>query len=162
MKPLNHSFQLTGAQKWQIVWYGAAVVLGFFVLAAILGNTSMSLDALGLVYLLLFGLMTGISLRFGTKRGWQYHAMCHPPGTRCDLGGRVRLGMAWRAVVVWLGGRVLSVMLLNQADSDFSLELLLLVCIAVVVVAALYVGLRYGWRLADNKVSGAPQNTFSL
>ncbi|RAP55641.1 hypothetical protein BTJ49_15185 [Oleiagrimonas sp. MCCC 1A03011] len=153
MKDHHRPFQLTSSQKWHVAGYGGAVAVAFFVLAMILGNTSINIDALAIIYLFIFGLVTGISLRLGTKRGWTYYAAKYQPDARYVFTKSLKLGVLWRVLAVWFAGRIVSTILLNQAESDFSLGVLLLVSIALVVVTALYVGLRYGWRSADNMLT---------
>ncbi|KRE94494.1 hypothetical protein ASG87_18040 [Frateuria sp. Soil773] len=121
-----------------------------------LSNTDIDIDVLGVVFLITFGLVTGISLRFGTKWGWMYYAEKYQPGARYAFTKSLKLGVLWRVLAVWFAGRVVSVILLNQADSDVSMGLLVLVSIALVVAAAIYVGLRFGWQAADKALSGAP------
>jgi hypothetical protein len=156
MKALNHPFELNSIQKWRAAWYSVAVIVAVFLLAAFLGNTDIDIDTLGIIYLVTFGIVTGISLRLGTKRGWVYYTEKYQPNARYVFTKSLKLGVLWRVLVVWFAGRVVSVILLNQADSDVSMGLLLLVSIALVVTAALYVGLRFGWRSADDALSGAP------
>jgi hypothetical protein len=156
MQALNHPFQLTSAQKWQNVWYGLAAVLAVFALVAIVGNMDIDGSAMGIVILIAFGFLTGVTIRLGTKRGWTYYANRHQPDARYVFTKELKLGVLWRVLVVWFGGRVVSAILLNQADSDMSMALLLLASIVLVIVVALFVGLRFGWRSADSKLIDAP------
>lgn len=162
MKALNQPFQLTTTQKWHNIWYCVAAALAVFVLAMIVGNMDLDENAMGTVILIAFGLLTGITLRLGTKRGWTYYAERFQPGKRYVFTKDLRLGVLWRVLVVWFGGRVVSAILLSQADSDLGMAMLLLVSIVLVVVVALYVGLRFGWGSADNKLTGAIPATTSL
>jgi hypothetical protein len=153
MKPLTHPFQLTPTQKWHNVWYGVAVALAVIVLAAVVGNMNINEDAMGATILITLGVVTGITLRLGTKRGWTYHAERYQPGTPFVFTKELKLGALWRILVVWFGGRLLTGVLVNQADSDASLALLFFAGAAVVIAAALIVGLRFGWQSADVKLA---------
>jgi hypothetical protein len=75
------------------------------------------------------------------------------PGTPFVFTKELKLGALWRILVVWFGGRLLTGVLVNQADSDASLALLFFAGAAVVIAAALIVGLRFGWQSADIKLA---------
>jgi hypothetical protein len=162
MKALTHPFQLSSTQKWHNIWFGVAAALAVFVLALIVSNMDIDGSTMGTIILIAFGLLTGITLRLGTKRGWTYYAERHQPDARYVFTKDLKLGVLWRVLVVWFGGRVVSAILLSQADSDIGMALLLLVSIVLVVAVALYVGLRFGWRSADSKLTGAIPATTSL
>jgi hypothetical protein len=162
MKASNQPFQLTSTQKWHNIWYGVAAVLAVFVLAMIVGNMDVDESTMGTVILIAFGLLTGVSLRLGTKRGWTYYAARYQASAPYVFTKDLKLGVLWRVLVVWFGGRVVSAILLNQADSDLSMALLMLVSIALVVAVALYVGLRFGWRSADDRLTSTVPVTPSL
>jgi hypothetical protein len=162
MKALNQPFQLTSTQTWHNIWYGVAAVLAVFVLAMIVGNMEIDESTMGTVILIVFGLLTGVTLRLGTKRGWTYHAAQYQSSVPYVFTKDLKLGVLWRVLAVWFGGRVVSAILLNQADSDLSMALLMLVSIVLVVAVALYVGLRFGWRSADKGLSSAVPATPSL
>lgn len=162
MKALNQPFQLTSTQKWNNIWYGVAAVLAVFVLAMIVGNMDIDESTMGTVILIVFGLLTGVTLRLGTKRGWTYHAAQCQSSAPYVFTKELKLGVLWRVLAVWFGGRVVSAILLNQADSDMSMALLMLVSIALVVAVALYVGLRFGWRSADTRLPSTVPATPSL
>jgi hypothetical protein len=162
MKAQNQPFQLTTAQKWHNIWYGVAAALAVFVLAMIVGNMDLDESTMGTVILIAFGLLTGVTLRLGTKRGWTYYAERYQPGTRYVFTKNLKLGVLWRVLGVWFAGRFVSAILLDQADSDMSMALLLLVSIVLVVVVALYVGLRFGWRSADKTLTSTVPAAASL
>lgn len=162
MKAQNQPFQLTTAQKWHNTWYGVAAALAVFVLAMIVGNMDLDESTMGTVILIAFGLLTGVTLRLGTKRGWTYYAERYQPGTRYVFTKNLKLGVLWRVLGVWFAGRFVSAILLDQADSDMSMALLLLVSIVLVVLVALYVGLRFGWRSADKTLTSTAPAAASL
>ena len=162
MKALNQPFQLTTTQKWHNILYGVAAALAVFVLAMIVGNMDLDESTMGAVILIAFGLLTGVTLRLGTKRGWTYYAERYQPGTRYVFTKNLKLGVLWRVLGVWFAGRFVSAILLDQADGDMSMALLLLVSIVLVVGVALYVGLRFGWRSADKTLTSTVPAAASL
>jgi len=96
----------------------------------------------------------------GIKRGWTYYAEQYPAVAPFDFTKELRKGALWRFLTVWLGGRFMTIMLLNQADSDVSLAILVLLSLSVVTAAAMIIGLRFGWRSADDAAtSNALANT---
>jgi hypothetical protein len=149
VRALSHPFKLTSTQKWHNIWYCAAATFAVFLLAMIVGNMDLDESTMGVIILIAFGLLTGGTLRLGTKRGWTYYAERFPPGTPYILTNSLKFGVLWRVLGVWFAGRFVSAIFLDQADSAMSMALLLLVSIVLVVVAALYVGLRFGWRSAN-------------
>lgn len=162
MKALNQPFQLTSTQKWQNLWYSVAAALAVFVLAMIVGNMDLDESTMGTIILVAFGLLTGVTLRLGTKRGGTYYTERYQPGSRYVFTKDLKLGVLWRVLAVWFAGRVVSAILLNQADSDTSMALLMLVSIVLVVVVALFVGLRFGWRSADKTLTSTVPAAASL
>jgi hypothetical protein len=162
MKALNQPFQLTSTQKWNNIWCGVAAVLAVFVLTMIVGNMDLDESTMGTVILIAFGLLTGFMLRMGTKRGWNYYAERNQSNAPYAFTKDLKLGVLWRVLAVWFGGRVVSAILLNQADSDMSMALLMLVSIALVVAVALYVGLRFGWRSAGKRLTSTVPAAASL
>jgi hypothetical protein len=74
VRALSNPFKLTSTQKWHNIWYGVAAAMAIFVLAMVVGNMALDESTMGTVILIAFGLLTGITLRLGTKRGWTYYA----------------------------------------------------------------------------------------
>jgi len=153
MTALKHAFQLTNAQKWHNFAYSAAVILSAFAAAAVVGTLDLDAETKGIIILVSLGLLTGLSARLGTRRGWSYYAEKYRPDASYVFSNGLKLGVLWRSLLVWLGGRCVSWLLLGLSDNNAGLALSLFVSIALVVLASLYVGLRYGWRSADTALS---------
>lgn len=149
MKVVNRPFELTPSQRWKNLAYGAAVVLGLFVLAAVVGN-DLSEENAGVVILIVFGLLVGTTIRLSIRRGWAYYAERYQPGATFVFTKALRVGALWRSLVIWLGGRFVTILLLDQAESDASLALLALLSLSLVTAASLMAGLRFGWQSADS------------
>lgn len=152
MKTVSRPFQLTSTQRWKAIGYGAAVVLGLFVLAAIFSD-SLSDETGSIATLIVFGLLVGTTVRLSIRRGWVYYAERYRPGSPFVFTRALKLGALWRSLVIWFGGRFVTIVLLDQADSDVGLGLLALVSLSLVMAASLTVGLRFGWRSADSALA---------
>lgn len=152
MTTLQHPFQLTPSQRWKNITYGAAVVLGIFVLAAVFGN-DLNDGAASFATLIVFGLVVGTTVRLSIRRGWTYYAERYQPGAPFVFTKSLKIGALWRSLVIWFGGRFVTIILLDQADSDISLALLALLSLSLVTAASLMVGLRFGWRSADSALT---------
>lgn len=160
MNSTQRRFQLTPSQRWKNIGYGAAVVLGLFVLAAIFGD-SLSDETGSVVTLIVFGLLVGTTIRLSIRRGWTYYAERYRPGATFVFTKALKIGALWRSLVVWFGGRLVTIVLLDQADSDVGLGLLALLSLSFVTATALIVGLRFGWRSADSALTNNVSATAS-
>jgi hypothetical protein len=159
MTTANRPFQLTSTQRWKNAGYGAAVVLVLFVLAAVFGN-DLNEETAGVATLIVFGLLVGTTVRLSIRRGWTYYAERYQPGATFVFTKALKIGALWRSLVIWFGGRFITIALLGQAESDVSLGLLALLSLSLVTAASLMAGLRFGWRSADSTLTnGLPATT---
>ncbi|GAB3781380.1 hypothetical protein [Dyella agri] len=152
MTSLKRPFQLTSSQRWKNIGYGVAVDLGLFVLAMVFGN-DLSEEVAGIVTLFVFGLLVGTTVRLSIRRGWTYYAERYQPGANFIFTKSLKIGALWRSLAIWFGGRFITILLLNQAESDVGLAILLLLSLCLVTAAALLAGLQFGWRSADSMLS---------
>lgn len=152
MTTANRPFQLTPTQRWKNIGYGMAVILGLFVLAAVFGS-DLSEEVAGTATLIVFGLLVGTTIRLSIRRGWTYYAERYQPGATFVFTKSLKIGALWRSLVIWFGGRFITIVLVDQADSDVSLALLALLSLSLVTAASLMAGLRFGWRSADSALA---------
>lgn len=160
MSSLKRPFQLTPPQRWKNIGYGAAVVLGLFVLAMVFGN-DLSEETAGIVTLVVFGLLVGTTVRLSIQRGWTYYAERYQPSATFVFTKSLRMGSLWRSLVIWIGGRFITVLLLDQASSDAGLAVLVLISLSLVTAAALMAGLRFGWQSANSMLASDTSATTS-
>lgn len=152
MKTTKHPLQLTSSQRWKNIGYGVAVVLGLFVLAMVFGN-DLSEEVAGTATLIVFGLLVGTTIRLSIRRGWTYYAEKYQPGATFVFTKSLKIGALWRSLAIWIGGRFVTILLLNQAESDAGLAILVLLSLCLVTAAALLAGLQFGWRSADSMLA---------
>lgn len=153
MQALNHPFELTSRQKWINAGLCTAVVAVLIVIAGVLGNSDISDDGSTILLFIAMGLATGLTVRLGTKRGWSHYAEKYQPGAQYAFNKELKLGVLWRVLAVWFAGRFLIVVLASMVGSEDGAGILLFVALAVMIAAALYIGLRFGWRSADSMLS---------
>lgn len=153
MSLIKRPFELTPTQRWKNIAYGTAVVLGLTVLAAVFGN-DLSEETASFATLIVFGVLVGTTVRLSIRRGWTYYAERYQPGATFVFTKSLKIGALWRSLVIWFGGRFITIVLLDQADSDVSLGLLALLSLTLVTAASLMAGLRFGWRSADTTLAG--------
>jgi len=139
------SFKMSAALwKWTAV-VGGMVSLALLVVTGVIGQTA-SDDGGNVLIAIVLGLAIGALLRAGMKRGWA--EIVSDAGKPLVLSRPLRIGAAWRAVVLFFAGMFLINLLDQAAWSDASETILMLAALLAITEASLLMGLRYGARIA--------------